>query len=265
MKHTIALIMLFAVLLQVARAGDSTTIKMAGGFYAGVSFTPGMGYRYLSVNRNTRDMQLSSHEVIAMRNSYESPSFYYAVGFKAGYHIRKFVDVEVGMEYTSIAYQWKQNGLTTGSGYQPDLSYDSTRLGWAKGKYGYHYLNIPVSFNFILGRQQVKAIISVGAACNVLIGQWQQSKYSIPGDISGSSYKTSTNIRGLNRFNVSPFIGVGADWNINSLVKLRVMPTASIQALLVADAPVSERLYTAGINVSVLFGLPRGGIKKAAK
>lgn len=263
MKHTIVLVLLLALFSHTTYAGTGT--QTGSGFYAGVSFTPGVGYRYLSENKSTRDMLVSSSEAIAERNSYETPSFYYAVGFKMGYHIRKFVDIETGVEYTSIAYQWKQSGLTVGSGYRPDLSYDSTMLGWARGKYGYHYLNIPVAFNFILGKQQVKAVISVGAACNVLVGQWQQSKYSIPGDISGSSYYTTTSIRSLNRFNLSPFIGVGADWYINNLVTLRVMPIASIQSLVIADAPIFERLYTAGINVSVLFGLPRGGTKQAAK
>lgn len=256
MKTPVTLIALLFTL--VSYAGSSTTTDSR--FYAGVSFTPGVSYRLLIDNYHK---YLDNKQLISSRNSYESPWFAYAVGFKAGYHIRKFVAIETGVEYLSAAYQWKQSGLTVWSGYRPDLTYDSTMLGSAKGKYGYHFLNIPVAFNFTVGKQKVKAIFSAGATLNVLLGQWQQTSYNIPGDMSGSSYKTTTSIRGLHRFNLSPFIGIGADWEINNLMTLLVMPTASIQALKASDTPVTEHLYTAGINLSLLFGLPRHVKQKA--
>lgn len=249
-------------LLAVLGYAQETT-KPAPSFkrvYVGVSTTQGVGYRILSRNHKVEinDPEEIEQYVISARNNQEKPGYSFSAGFRLGVNITKSISIETGFEYANRSYKWKMDDLTfgfewDGNGYTPSSS------GYAKFKDIYHYLDIPISVNFNLGKKKVRAAISTGTYFNVLLSKTVKMR----AEIDGEKYKsTREDNYKFEAFNISPFLGIGIDYQINTLMSLRVMPMLQFQALKnIQQTPITERLYSGGINVALNFGFVDTGAK----
>jgi hypothetical protein len=246
-------------------AGDTTAHKQFNRVYVGASFTPGISYRLLSHNYYAPDPEaptgLSEKEIqkyiIDSRNQREKVGFGFDVGAKVGVRLTSFLSIESGIHYARKTYTQKITNLTFGSQWNGN-GYDTVDNGYyIRLTDVYHYIDIPLGLNFNFGKKKIRGIVNAGATFNVLIAKTIKSKSNIPQSTSGirpDRYPFS-------QFNLSPFLGIGFEYEINSLMSLRIMPTAQIQALKNIDTPITERLWSAGINTCLLFSFKKVSLK----
>lgn len=254
-----ALLLISTSVVAQEKAAATPSFKR---MYVGISTTQGVGYRLLSRNpkvgaadglENVRDYIISS------RNEQEKPGYAANAGIRIGVNVTKFFAVETGIEYARRAYSWKMENLIFG--YQWDgTQYVPGNNTTAKFNSSYHYIDIPLSFNFSIGKKKVRTAINTGTYFDLLVNRSTRSKYSETSfNLSGS---TSNETHRFTKFNVSPFLGIGIDYQINNLMSLRVMPIAQFQVLQnIEGAPISERLYSGGIHVALNFGFVDTGAK----
>lgn len=254
--------------LLVVRSYAQEAVKPAPSFkrmYVGVSTTQGVGYRLLSRNpnvgaadglENVRDLIISS------RNEREKPRYATNTGIRVGVNVTRFSSIETGVSYNYNSYSSKSDNLVFGSKWNGN-GYDATTgdsLGLpssVKFKYAYHQFSIPLAVNFTLGKGKVRALLSTGSNFDVLLKATSTSYWYS----KGKNYASDITSR-FQTFNISPFLGIGIDYQINSLMSLRVMPMVQFQALQnIEGSPISERLYSGGINMALNFGFVDTGAK----
>lgn len=132
--------------------------------YVGVSTTQGVGYRLLSRNPNVGaadGLENVRDYIISSRNDREKPGYAANAGIRVGVNVTKFFAVETGIEYARRAYSWKMDNLIFG--YQWDgTQYVPSNNTTAKFNSSYHYIDIPLSFNFNIGNKKVRTAINAG-------------------------------------------------------------------------------------------------------
>ncbi len=247
----------FAVLLTAAAfAADSTQVKKFTRWYAGVSLTPGVSYRWLTENKGvmpTYGVFLKGD--VDKRNHNETPQFGGSAGFKYGFKPLRFLAIESGLEYAYLSYY--DNKQTFWQVQPTGIGSDTVSFLYkGKHRYQFHYINISLGLNLTVGKKKVQLIVSAGVTFNLLYASV----------IAHSEYKNndppskySSNGFVYKNFNLSPYVGVGFDFRPSPAFTLRVMPTVQLQGRKNTDntEPIAERLYSAGLNISFLFNVPK--------
>jgi hypothetical protein len=262
------LLFIAALLINGASAQSAPTSPSSfKRVYVGVSTTQGVGYRYLIRNKSVPapdDDESIPKDVIQIRNKQDKPDYAFDAGIRLGVNVTRFFAIETGVDYSRITYTNKWQNLYFGS------QWDGTGYGtpiisdWkAKTTYRYQYLNIPLSFNFHFGKGKVQTAINAGGSFNYLLASSTKTHINGSG-INNSGVSDNTNQ--YSTFNFSPFLGIGINYQITPLIALRAMPTFQIQALKnVKDAPLTEYLYSGGINVALTFGFIDANAKGSNK
>jgi len=239
-----------------AQSIESTTATF-NRLYVGVSTTQGVGYRYLLRNKSVpapdNDESIPK-DVIQIRNKQDKPDYAFDAGIRLGVNVTHFFSIETGIDYYRTGYFYKQDSLvssyhSTPSGIEPD------EIGNLKMHNYYNYINVPLALNFTIGEGKLKALISTGANFNVFLGTSYHSIINFEGKHSNNRGWGKLYAEPITTFNISPFLGIGINYQITPLIALRAMPTFQMQTLKnVKDAPLTEYLYSGGINVALTFG-----------
>jgi hypothetical protein len=220
--------------------------------YIGISASGNVTYRYLRsgiVPAGSSSSQVQ--DVIGTRNKYEYPGFGGAGGLKVGVRLTHWLAIESGALVTYQWYQFKTNLATSGLVYTPTPAPTDSFVSKEKNKYV--YFNIPLALNFTMGKHRVKGIISAGTTFDFLLSQRISYVYTYN---TGATHAgvINNNYNNFKTFNLSPFLGIGIDCYLSRAVVLRIMPYAQMQAFKNIDQPVTEYLYSGGLNVSLLLG-----------
>lgn len=250
---------LLLLLLQVsaAIAGEDKPKKKPKTNFAervkvGLSVSPGFSYRWLHFNKAQQEPygidDMDAKALVEVRNGVEAPFIGLAAGPRITITATRFLTIETGVDYANYLYRLKKQTLNDFYG-TPDSIYKSFR-----GLESYHYINIPVGFNFNFGKRKVQGLVSVGANINVLVKHL--SIYKIEKSDGSTERVTNSNYPFI-RVNVSPFLGIGMQYNINPLLQLRVMPVAYMQAMKNIHTPITEHLYGAALNVALFFAVKK--------
>ncbi|MEO6548830.1 MAG: outer membrane beta-barrel protein [Ferruginibacter sp.] len=186
----------------------------------GIIFSPDYNFRKL----NNNDGSPSSDLLIKNRNDKEIGKFGYTTGIDICVKLTEKVGFETGIQYSNKGYQTKKQNLVFS---QPDPSLPTT----TKIVYVYHYIDIPLKVNLMLGQGRIRLISSVGVTTNILMKE---------------NYK---------KVNFSPMAGIGIDYKINNQINLRVEPTFRYGILYTTDTPVTENLWNTGLNIGLYFKL----------
>ncbi len=209
-------------------------------------------YRFLHNNFVPAGSSSSQvQDVITTRNKYEYPGYGGAGGLKIGIRLTHWLAIESGALVTYQWYEFKTTQPTPGLTYTPSSTPTDSFISKEVNKYV--YFNIPLALNFTMGKHRVKGIISLGTTFDFLVSQ--KISYVYTYNTGGTRAGViNDHYNNFNTFNLSPFLGVGIDCYLTKAVVLRIMPYGQIQALKNIDEPVSEYLYSGGINVSLLLG-----------
>ncbi len=239
------LIFLLLTLTAFASYGQENTklamITNFKRFQIGINISPDICFRSI---KNIDGGSLGDM-IIKLRNETENIKVSYTVGLNACYSIKRFVSLEAGIQYSNKGNETKFLDLVFD---QPDPSLPEK----AKMIYSYHYIDIPVKVNFTIGKKKVRFFTSVGVTTNIFIKETQIGVLVYSDRTERINTSTNTN---YNNVNISPTISVGIDYKINNRMNLRVEPTFRYGVLKITDTPVTDYLYSGGLNISYYFGL----------
>lgn len=205
----------------------------------GINISPDICYRTI---RNNNASSISDI-FITMRNQNETAKVGYTAGINACFNIKKNISLETGVQYSNKGYQLKMIDLIYA---QPEPNAPNK----AKNIYNFHCIDIPLKANFTIRKKRVSYFTSIGLTTNIFVNETQTSVlvYSDRTD----RITNPTNID-YNRVNISPTIGFGMDYKINSKINFRVEPTFRHGLLKIIDSPVTGYLYSAGLNIGYYY------------
>lgn len=230
---------IFSCLGQTAQ--NQLELTETSGFQLGIHFSPDVCYRTLQ----NFDGSAMSEVILQQRNENETLKLGYTFGINTLFNLNKHVALETGINYSNKGYQTNMQVLYY-------FQYDPAFPQKMKSIYNYHYIDIPMKANFILGKKKLRFISSIGLTTNVFIKETSTSVLVYSDKTERNSSATNFN---YNRFNLSPSIGLGIDYQLNDKMNLRIEPSFRYGILKIIDAPVTGYLFNAGLNLSYYFKL----------
>jgi len=257
MKTRIALFLTLMIISASCFSSDKSQhddYKTFKRVYLGFSVTPAASYRYLHGNFVPAGIsQADVQGTIGYSNQHSFPEFGVNATFKVGINLTHWLAIESGVGYSLIRY-----GFQSDQYFTPDIwngiHTNGTDSFKTVDKENYQYFTVPVGLRFSIGHRKVRGVIAAGAELDFLVKQKAVYTYTN----ANGQVQNGVNIQephNFNTFNVSPYLGVGIDCHLSRVVVLRIMPQAQIQALKNINTPITEYLWNAGLNISLLFGI----------
>lgn len=234
------LFMLAGTLASLALQGQNKyqTQKILVGF----SFSPDYNSRTLKNN----DGSASSDLVIKSRNDIEVARFGYTAGLNICFNFSASAGFETGIQFSDRGYRTKKQDLL----YFPPDPFLQTR---AKTVYAYQYLGIPLKAKFSFGKEKVRFITGIGFITNLLLNVKQTTNYEYADGRTEKKSRSSTS--GFNKVDLSPVISIGIDYRLNKKIRLFAEPVFRYGIIKTNDAPVTEHLWNAGLNLGFYHAL----------
>jgi len=211
----------------------------------GVNFSPDVCFRTLQNN----DGSARSEFVIKQNNEREIPKFGYTAGANVCFNLSSFFSLETGIQYANKGYQTKYLPQ------DPNLIFpvpEPNMPDKIKFIYNFHYIDIPLKANFMLGTNRLRFLASVGLTVNTFISETVKTVSVYPDRRERSTNPSNYD---YNRINLSPTVSFGVDYQINSNMNLRIEPTFRYGILKITDSPVTGYLYNGGLNIGYYYGL----------
>lgn len=176
-------------------------------------------------------------------------------GFTIGYNVcinlnRRF-GLQGGIQYSVKGYQTVTTGLVFGSGINPSTGTRTTTT--MRDIYKFKYMDIPLIVNYTPGKNKFSFFASAGLTLNVLMGVTETRVFGNPVTSRDRSPVRST--KTYNRFNLSPVLSAGFDYQASDNVHLRVEPTFRYGLLKISDGPERSYLWNMGLNLSFYRGI----------
>jgi len=220
----------------------------------GVHFSPDVAYRVVTKKNNDAITNLIIKEV----KNQEIPKFGYTVGVNTLINIKSFVGIEAGIWYMNMGYQikWREvnfGSQWTGSHNNPNINTGDS-IALVKLVYDYHYIGIPLTVNFTVGKGKVRFFAGAGLAVNFLVSNTNTD--IIKGYEPKNGKSTNKGYANIKLVNLIPILEAGIDYKINSRMNLKVSPCFKFGALnLSPDTPIGEHLFNGGIKIQYYFGI----------
>ncbi len=238
MKYLISILVFMSCFSMHAQKNNSQAkLKQ---IFIGFNFSPGYDCRTL---KNNGDGSFAD-EVIKIRNKGETGKSGYSTGLNFCLAITKLFSFKTGIQYSNKGYQTKKHGLVY---EQPEPGAPIS----AKFVYNYHYIDIPMKVNVMVGKGKTRFISSAGFATNFLLNSNQKNVFEYSN--GKTEIKRQSMSQEFKKVNISPTISLGAECKLKDKMYVRIEPTFSYGILKNIDTPITEHLWNAGLN----FGLYR--------
>jgi hypothetical protein len=235
-------ILFMALSSSIAYAQQSKPAPTTKKKLIGINFSPDYDFRTLS----NKDGSASGDLVIKSRNDNEMAKFGFTAGLSLCIDFSTPVQLETGIQYSNKGYQTKNTGLI----YFPPNPALPTK---AKFIYNYQYIGIPLKARFIFGKTNVLFLSSIGFMTNFLIKAGNTTIYEYADGRTDKKKQSAT--ADFNKIDISPMISSGIDYKINNNTHFIAEAVFRYGILKTKDAPVSERLWNAGLNIGCYFKL----------
>ena len=231
MKHLLIFIVIL-ISLTVKGQHKYPTQKILIGF----NFSPDYSFRTFKNN----DGNSSTDLVIQTRKDIENPKFGYTTGLNVCINFSQNAAFETGIQFSNKGYKTKVQGLV----YYPPNQILPTGV---KIIYAYQYIGIPLKAKVFFGKSKVRFLSSIGFMTNFLLNVKQTNNFEYSNGTTEKKTQSSTSE--FKKIDISPMISVGVDYKLNNKIHLLVEPTFRYGIIKTKDAPVSEKLWNAGLNV----------------
>jgi hypothetical protein len=211
-------------------------------FYLGLMAAPEIADGFFTSN----DHSMSGS--VDFWNEFFLPKISYTAGFDFLFLINQRFTFQSGLHYSNKGYRMKKTYFTDMNG----VSLDPEAI---KASFNYHYLEVPLKINYNVNFDKFKLYFSGGLITGFLT---EINSTNIAYYQNGDKERTTTSAMSddATRINLSPTIGTGFDFFINSKMTFRLEPMAKFSLLkLHPDANARPHLWSAGINFSYLIGL----------
>ncbi len=208
----------------------------------GVNFSPDYSFRTLKNN----DGSPSSDFVIKSRNDIEIAKIGYTTGLNVCFNFSQLVGLETGIQFSNKGYKTNNRDLVY---FPPNPNLPSK----AKTNYTYQYIGIPLKAKFSFGEERIRFLTSIGFMTNFLLNVKQTNNYEYSD--GKTEKKTLSSKSDYKNIDISPMISAGIDYKLNSKIHLLVEPTFRYGLLNTREAPVTENLWSAGLNFGIYHTL----------
>jgi len=252
MKHIfLSIVTLLSFTLFGQDKSTPTTAKEFDKLLIGINFSPDMSYRFL---RNSSNSELNPEQTINARNDRESPGFGYTTGLNLNYNFSRKFGLELGVQYSKKGYVTEKTVLTYGDqSLRRDFPSNYQLPTTSKYNQDFYYINIPLRAILSLGKKKLLFVTSIGITTSILIKTISESTFEYEDGTSNTS--TYSDSHGLNRLNLIPSVSAGIAYQLNKKLKLNVEPTFRYSIIKEQYSPITENLWSAGLNISCYYTL----------
>lgn len=250
MKRLAAILIFTIPLILSGQESIEPILKVKGGVwwrYAGAYLTPEIAFRSLENHDNSQ----SSQRIIEFRNDRDTYKFGYTNGVTIGYIYKKNFGFETGFSYSNLGYRTDKIELTTGGIIDPRRGFELSEgdsPSHVRLVYHFEYIGIPLALKYLSGDwlDQWRFTASAGCTANYLVRARSTVVKFYDDDSPERSNQTSNS--DYEKLNLVPFLSAGIDYQLNTKMRLSAMPTFRYGALDIIDAPITEKLFSGGIQ-----------------
>src|SRR5688572_885079 len=232
------LLIILASAPLLANAQDSLATSKSQVFSFAFYLSPDYSFRTLKNN----DGSSSSDFVIKARNSIETGKPGFTTGISTKVNGSKRVSGETGLYYSTMGYKI---GELTLDYQQPDPGLP-TKM---RSAVNFHYISIPVKLNFTAGNGRPRFIAGAGLAANFLLKE--SEKFTLTYADGSERNKKESSTHDYKKFNISSLTSIGFEYKLKEKIFLRAEPTLRYGLLKIIDTPVTEHLWSIGLNMGV--------------
>lgn len=234
------ILILIATLASIPTIAQDT--KVPRKILIGFNFSPDYSYRTLK----NRAGAPSNDLVIKNRNDIEVAKFGYATGINICFNFSQLIGFEAGLQFSNKGYQTQTLEIFF---FAPEPNLPTK----VKFVHSYQYIGIPLKAKFSLTKGKLGVFSSVGFTTNFLLNVKSKAiiEYS-----NGKTEKNSQSLKNdFNKVDISPLIGIGIDYRLNRKMHLLAEPTFRYGLIKTIDAPISEKLWSAGLNIGFYYAV----------
>lgn len=232
MKNVILILTLIISTISFAQNIDTTVSR----WQFGVNFSGDYAYRQL--HDNDPDTDFSS--LIEGRNDSEQAKIGYTTGLNVNYRLNIHAAIGLGIQYSNKGFRAKERDVifTNANAEEIPAKYSAS--------YNFHYLDLPLTFNYTTGTGKVKFIGSAGIVTSVYLAEKDRTDLYHDGV---REYSKQSSLHEAGPVFFSPVISAGISYALNDGMMLRLEPTFRYGITKINDTPLTTSLYSAGLNI----------------
>jgi hypothetical protein len=198
-------------------------------------------------NRSLRsDGSMSADIVKESRDKREMGQIGYTAGLAVNYTPAGQWSIEAGVQYAQKGYRSKKENLVWP---QPSPAFPTT----SKFIYNYFFLDIPLQVKYTTGTGNCRFFCSAGLAFNIFLEGEATGIFEYANGSKDKSTGPATSNE--NKISLSPLLSAGIDYSFKPRMHFRLAPIFRYGITKMIDAPVSERLWNAGLNFGFYYRL----------
>ncbi|HXU25661.1 MAG TPA: outer membrane beta-barrel protein [Bacteroidia bacterium] len=237
MKKIVAIVFCLCA-AQLAAAQDSLKVKK---FFVGVFASPDLSYRTLSSSSGQ-----TASWLIQARNGLEIPAVRYTTGLDFAYQLSKHFTLSLGVLYSSMGYNTKQEEFEFGP--------PNNTVAHGYSTYKYNYITVPIRADFYFTRKKIAPFVTLGASANFFVNE-KSTQYITYNDGHTDTQSFSGNNSGLSKCNLQAQAGAGVDFTLGKS-HIRIFPIFRMSFTPMNNKGIlHEYLYLGGLGINYLFGV----------
>ena len=177
----------------------------------------------------------------------EVPKLGHNFGINTEIRLTNKLFLETGINYSNKGFRTKK--------LDPLLFPSSSiELPMYRAIFNFHYLEIPLLLNYSIGKKKLKFISTIGLGVDILIAASLKGINYYDNGKKESSHEIIKN-NNYNKFNLSPTVGLGVEYQINQNSKIKVQPVFSYGILKISDLSQKRNLWSTGLQFGYYFGI----------
>lgn len=216
---------------------------------------------YCNRNLSAESGNATANEIMKSREKYETGKVGATLGFNALRELNDHWALELGLYYSSKGFQVdgsKLEQLTFGDKIDPRRGFVvSDEVGNLQLvhsiRYSYDYFDIPLRATYSFGKGKLRYQVGAGVFASVF---WNESVATRIYLSDGTKHKYSgsdTYMKFQSGF--GPLLAAGISYKVGERGMLRAEPAFKYGLVPTVKAPISERLWTAGLSVGFYLSL----------
>lgn len=208
----------------------------------GINYSADHNYRTLTINNKTQ----GATQLKDISNKTESPKFGYTAGLQIALTFHPKLALNIGLQYSNKGYKLIEKPRAI---FESELlngqHYYATRF-----KYTFHYIDLPLSISYWIGKKRVQMVGSIGVTTNIYIKEYLSILRNTESNQIDILLPSHYN---YNKFNLSGTIGCGINYHLFSKIDIRIEPTFRYQLFNTRNTDLSAHLWNIGMNTAILF------------
>lgn len=183
----------------------------------------------------------------------ETAGIGYRAAFVGNIGLSDWWTLEAGVSYIENTYNFKESAIEHGNtegpaaGVLPPLRPDVIRY---ELRSTYRYTGIPVRMIWNVGTENVMFLAHIGVSPQFLMESETMEERTREDQII--EIEMTDNTDELEDFNITPFMGFGAEFKLNRILRLRLEGVARYGALnIMKSGPIESRLYSSEFNAGL--------------